>query len=872
MWRSTRRHSDVERDIRDHIELATEENIAEGMSPEEARRQARLEFGNVAATIEDTRAVWTAVWVSQFAQDLRYGLRLVSRQPAFGIVVTLTLALGIGMNSAVFSVANAVLLRPLSYPAPERLVWFGLRDAFGVGTEAVLSTDFAVWREQATSFDLMVAYDPITSYSLVARDTASQTRAASVTHDFWALSGARLVLGRLPHVGERGVVVLSDAFFTERFQRDPAVVGSAVTINGQQVTILGVLPADFRFELPGESIIDKTLQGHSIDVYRAMVLAPQERGRGRGQILYAVGRLKSDVSIDRARTELEAIRARIVQTSPLPSLDRNVLSVAPLHERLIGEARQALRILLAAVGFVLLIACTNIASLLLARSSARQKETAIRASLGASRGRLLRQSMAESTVLAFAGGAAGLLLAYWGLAAIVRLTPQAVPRLAESRIDGWVIGFSLMTSVLTACLFSLEPAVSQWRANLLAVLRSGGQSASLPPDHVRTRRVLVATELALAVVLLTGAGLMIKSFWRMHEHPPGFEPERILSFTVPLSGPRYRDIAQRRRFADEVVGRMQSAHIDAFGLSTGSDQIMIVRKEGAPAPRPDQPRPGASFNATSSGYAKAMGLRLLSGRWITDDEPEPVFVINERLARRDFRGEDPVGKRIQIPILQEPGAKPSFATIVGVVSDVKYSKLDAEPGAELYIPYRHHPGLFRFTVLVRLAGDPRSAIPGFRRMLADIDPTQPMFDVTTLEQALAESITPRRFNLILLGTFAAAAVMLAMIGIYGVIAYIVTLRTHEIGVRMALGAERRAVVRMVLQQGLGMTFAGLVMGIVAALGLTRFMASLLYDVEPTDPATFTLVAVMLAIAALAACGASALEAARVDPLVSLRYE
>jgi putative ABC transport system permease protein len=372
-------------------------------------------------------------------------------------------------------------------------------------------------------------------------------------------------------------------------------------------------------------------------------------------------------------------------------------------------------------------------------------------------------------------------------------------------------------------------------------------------------------------VLLTGAGLMIKSFWRMHEHPPGFDPARILSFTVPLSGPRYRDIAQRRRFADEVVGRIQSAHIDAFGISTGSDQIVIVRKEGAPAPRPDQPRPGASFNATSSGYAKAMGLRLLSGRWITDDEPEPVFVINERLARRDFGGEDPVGKRIQIPTLG-PGEKQSFATIVGVVSDVKYSKLDAEPGAELYIPYRHHPGLFRFTVLVHMAGDPRSAIPGLRQMLADIDPTQPMFDVTTLEQALAESIAPRRFNLILLGTFAAAAVVLAMIGIYGVIAYIVTLRTHEIGVRMALGAERRAVVRMVLQQGLGMTFTGLVMGIVAALGLTRFMASLLYDVEPTDPATFTLVAVMLAIAALSACGAPALKAARVDPLVSLRYE
>jgi putative ABC transport system permease protein len=870
MWRSKRRQSDIERDIRDHIELATEEHIAAGMSPEEARRQARLEFGNVAATIEDTRAVWTAAWVSQFVQDLRYGLRLARRQPAFSLVVILTLALGIGMNSAVFSVANAALLRPLAYPAPERLVWFGLRDAFGVGTEAVLSTDFAAWHEQATSFDLMMAYDPGASYSLVTRDTASQARGVSVTHDFWALSGARLALGRLPNVGERGVVVLSDAYFAERFQRDPTVVGTAVLLDGQQVTILGVLPVDFRFELPAQSIFADARRPHDIDIYRAMVLAPEERGRG--QILYAVGRVKPEVSIERVRTELEAIRARIVQASPLPFLDRHVLSVAPLQNRVIGESRRLLSILLAAAGFVLLIACTNIASLLLARSSARQKEAAIRASLGASRGRLLRQSLVEGIVLAFAGGAAGLLLAHWGLAAIVRLTPQAVPRLAESRIDGWVIAFSLMASLATLCLFSLAPAVSEWRANLLAVLRSGGQSVSSPPDHVRTRRVLVATELALAVVLLTGAGLMIKSFWRMHAHPPGFDPERILSFSVPLSGPRYHDVAERRRFADEVVNRMQTVHHGAFGLSTGSDQMIVVRKEGAPALRPGQPRAGASLNATSSGYAKAMGLRLLSGRWITDDEPVPVFVINERLARRDFGGEDPVGQRIQIPSPQQPGDQPSFATIVGVVSDVKYSKLDAQPGAELYIPYRHHPWLFRFTVLVRTAGDPGSAIPGLRRMLADIDPTQPMFDVTTLEQALADSITPRRFNLIVLGSFAATAVMLAMMGIYGVIAYVVTLRTHEIGVRMALGAERRAIVRMVLQQGLAMTVAGLVIGVVAALGLTRFMATLLYDVEPTDPATFTLVAAMLAIAALAACGAPALKAARVDPLISLRYD
>jgi putative ABC transport system permease protein len=485
---------------------------------------------------------------------------------------------------------------------------------------------------------------------------------------------------------------------------------------------------------------------------------------------------------------------------------------------------------------------------------------------------LLQQSMAESTVLALAGGAAGLLLAHSGLAVIVRLTPDAIPRLAEARIDGSVVAFSLVASLFAAGLFSLGPAVSHWRANLLAVLRSSGRSASSSPGHLRTRRVLVAMELALAVVLLTGAGLMIKSFWRMHEHPPGFYPERILAFTVPLSGPRYRDVAERRRFGDEVVNRMRSANVESFGLSTGVDLMAAVRREGAPPPRPGEPPLGATFNGTSAEYARTMGLRLLKGRWITDNEPVPVLVINESLARRDFPGEDPIGKRLLIPP-DNPREEParSFATIVGVVSDLEYSKLDAEAGPEMYIPYRHH-FLIRFTVLVRTAGDPRSAIPTFRRMLADIDPTQPMHDVTTLDQALAESIAPRRFNLILLGSFAAAAVTLALIGIYGVIAYIVTLRTHEIGVRMALGAERRTVVRMIIQQGLGMTFAGLVTGIVAALGLTRLMASLLYDVKPTDPTTFVLVTAALTVAALAACGAPALRAARVDPLVALRYE
>ena len=865
MWRRRHALDGLEQDVRNHIEQDTEENIARGLSPEEARRQALLKFGNVALTMEDTRAVWTWAWLEQTVQDGRYAVRVLRRQPGFSLAVILTLALGIGMNAVVFSVTSAALLRPLSYPDSERLVWIGMRDAFGPGTEAAFSTDFAVWREQASSFELMTAYDPTSTQALVARGSATQTRMSWVTHDFWRLSGARLSLGRLPNPDERGVVVLSHAFFAERFQADPAAIDSVVMLNGQPTTIVGVLQDDFVFELPREPF-DGARPPQRLDGYRAMVLALQDRGRG--QILHVVGKLKAGVPLARAHTELQTIHARIAEQTPAPPIDRYPLRTTPLRERLTVESRRTLGILLAAVGSVLLIVCTNIAGLLLARSSVRQKETAIRSSLGAGRGRLLRQTITESMVLALVGSAAGLFLANWALGLLIRFTPDAISRLGQSRIDGLVVAYSLLISLFTAGLFSIAPALSQWRPEVLW-LRV--RSVTARPVQLRSRRLLVATQLALAAVLLTGAGLLLKSYLRMHAYPEGFRPDRILTFTVPLSGPRYREIEQRRQFADEILVRMASANFEAFGLNTGSDLITIVQKEGAPRRRPDQPRPeGASLNATSAGYAATMGLRVLSGRWITDREPRPVVVINDSLRRRDFAGEEPIGQAVVIAGAR--GAPDSLATIVGVVSDVKYSKLDDNPGAELYIPYRHHPLLIRFTVLARAAGDPASNLPAVRKIMTDIDATQPMFNLTTIEQVLADSITPRRFNLLLFGAFAAAAVMLALIGIYGVVAYFVAQRTQEIGLRLALGAERRTVIGLVIRQGLAMTIGGLTAGVGAAMALSQVMDSLLYEVEPTDPVTFASVAVALAIAALIACAWPAMKAARMDPLAALRLE
>lgn len=870
MWHRRRALDGLEQDIRHHIEQETSGNIARGMAPEEARRQALIKFGNVTTTIEDTRAVWSWAWIGQAVHDVRYGLRLVRRQPGFSAVVILTVALGIAMNSMVFSISSAALLKQLSYPNAERLVWIGIRDdALRSGTEATLAADFAVWRDQASAFELMAGYDPTSTQALVARGNATQANVAWVTDDFWRLTGAQLAHGRVPNADERGVVIVTYALFADRFQSDPSVIDSTVTFNGQPIRIVGVLEQDFVFELPIEQV-DVTTPRRRIDAYRTLVLGPQDRGRS--QFLHVVGRLKPDIPLARAQTELQMIRARIAQETPMPFIDRNTLHVTPLRDKLTVEARRTLWILSAAVGLVLLIVCANIAGLLLARWSVRQKEIAIRASLGASRRRLVGQSIAEISGLALAGGIVGVLLAYWGLGAIVHLTPHAVPRLAESRIDGGIVGLSLLVSLAAAGVSSVGPALSDWRVETMASLQLSGRSHTAPPVQLRARRLLVATELALAALLLTGAGLLVKSNLRLHEHPAGFEPGRILSFTVALSGPTYRDAQRRQQFANELLDRMASANVEAFGLNTIRELTANVQKEGAPRPRPGEARKPAALNATSAGYAATMGLRVLKGRWITDSEPEAVVVINEALARRDFQAEDPIGRRLSLPSLQPGGTlQPSLATIVGVVSDVKYVQLDENPSPELYVPYRQHP-LFRFNLLARATADPSALVPGMRRMMAEIDATQPMFDVTTIEQALSDSVTPRRFNLILFTTLAAAAVMLALIGVYGVIAFIVSHRTQEIGVRLALGAERGAVVRMVIRQSLGMTIGGLVAGLAAAVALTRAIESLLYEVGPTDPATFTIVAIALTLAALAACAWPAMRAARVDPLTALRLE
>jgi putative ABC transport system permease protein len=641
--------------------------------------------------------------------------------------------------------------------------------------------------------------------------------------------------------------------------------------DGAHVTIAGILRKDFRFELvpPPRRDADAT-DATDVDAYVPLEAAPQDTARSRGRTVSVVAKLKPNVTSEQARQELEIIRARIAQDSPL---DKMPLQVVPLRERLVGQVRLALWVLLGAVTFVLLIACATVANLLLARASVRRKEIAIRASLGAGRSRVLRQFLTESLVLALLGGAIGLIAVRWCLTILVHVVPRAVPRLADVDVDGQVVGFAVLTSVATVVIFGLVPALSIWKTDVQDAMREGTRTASAGAGSLRIRTLLVAAELAIAVVLLIGGGLMVKSFWRMSAHPPGFHPESILIMKVPLSGPQYSEAQPRHAYADELLRRVQpipgvqaAGVMPHYPIHTGLDVKGRQWQPQAGIPIP------TALNATSAGYARSMGLRVVRGRWLAESEPTAVVVVNESLARREFGDQDPVGMQLSVQAIAPNPKVPFYVPVVGVVSDVKHSKLDTPAEPEVYVPYVHVPIGSGIALVVRTAGDPLAIVPTIRRVMADLDPAQPAYDVQTLEDALAESVAPRRFNAFLLNAFALTALVLAVIGIYGVIAYSVAQRTREIGLRMALGAQRRDVVGTVVRQGMQLALAGIIVGLAAGAGLSRLMVSLLYDVEPVDPQIFGFVAALLAVAALVACSAPAARAACVDPLDALRHE
>jgi putative ABC transport system permease protein len=809
-------------------------------------------------------------------QDLRYGARMLARNPGFTAVAVLTLALGIGANTAIFSVVNAVLLRPFPYNDPSRVavVWETQLQQ-GLPYMYAAPPNYADWREQNQVFEEMAAFSP-EGFFLAQEDEPVRVRGAEVSASLFRVLGVSPFVGRAfsPEEDQPGrgqVVLLSHGLWQSRFGAGPAVIGQAITLNQQSYTVLGIMPPDFAFPPPIDLEGSAPYQRTDLWVPLAMDLEGGQRG---AHYMTVIARLKPGVSLQRAEAEMNVIARRLEQEFPNSNTGWGI-TLVPLDQQVLGEARPALLVLLGAVGFVLLIACVNVANLLLARSATRQKEFAIRSALGAPRARLARQLLTESTLLALLGGGAGLLLALWGMDSLLKLAPRNVPRLEEAGIDLWVISFTLAVSLLTGLLFGLAPPFQSSSPRLNQWLKEGGRTAVQGAGHIRLRGVLVVTEIALSLVLLVGAGLLFKSFLQLRGVDPGFQSENVLTLRLSLPQTKYPQAAQRIAAYSEIEQRIldlpgvESAGF-IYDIPLAADrQGTSFQIEGEPPPGPNENRQ-INFTFVTPGYLRAMGIPLLRGRFFTEQdgrETEEVIIINETLARRFFSQEDPTGKRLFLGFSTQVARR-----IVGVVGDVKHDTLTRDYAPAVYVPYYQVPWSGRMSLAVRSSAQPSAVLASVREQIRSVDRDLPVFSVMTMNQVLSNSVAQPRFSTLMLGVFAGVALLLAAVGIYGVISYSVSQRTHEMGIRMALGAQPRDIFRLVVGQGMVLTLIGVGVGLAASFALTRFLESLLFGVSATDPATFAGVSVLLAAVALLACYLPARRATRVDPLVALRYE
>ena len=806
-------------------------------------------------------------------QDVRYGFRMLMKRPGFTVVAVLALALGIGANTAIFSVVNAVLLRPLPFKDPERLVavW-ETNPQFSAETRnrnEVALGNFLDWRAQNQVFEQTAA---LTHANVNLTGVAEPERIQSVvaTTNLFQTLGVQPIMGRafLPEeekVGSPRSVILSHGLWQRRFGSDPGLVGKTLTLNGNQTTVVGIMPPGFQLQFP------ISLQ---VDMWLPMRIDPADADR-KFHYLYVLGRLKPGISLEQAQSAMSNIAAELQQQYPETNADKSA-HVVSLHKQLVGNIQSYLYVLFAAVGFVLLIACANVANLLLARVAARHKEVAIRTALGAGRLRIVRQLLTESLMLSFCGGLLGLLIAYWGIDLLVALTPPDVPRLSEIGLHGPVFGWTLLISILTGVLFGLAPAIQASKPDLNEALKESGGRSSGGLQRSRLRSLLVVTEVALALVLLICAGLMIKSFARLQQVSPGFEPKNLLTMNISLPRQKYKEQQQANVFFNQLFQRLRAVPgveavggIDPLPLSDSNSTTGFLVEGGPVLAIADRPEVGQR-NITPD-YFQAMRIPVLKGRAFTDQDRENTpraLIVNEALARRYWPGEEVIGKRLGF---EDDAAKQIWWEIVGVVGNVKHERLDAEAKPEVYFPYQQSPRNF-MTLVVRTSSEPSNMIATVREQVLAIDRDQPVFNIKTMEERLSKSVAQSRFLMLLLGVFSALALILAAVGIYGVMAYVVTQRTHEIGIRMALGAQSADVLRMVVGQGMMLTFIGVGIGLVAAFALTRLMASLLYGVTATDPWTFAAVALVLSAVALLASFIPARRATKVDPMVALRYE
>lgn len=868
--------NDIDREMRSHLDLQVEANVRAGMSPAEARAQAMRSFGNVNRAVDAAYDVKGGGLFETVMQDVRYGVRMLTKHKAFTAVAVVTLALGIGANTAIFSVVNELLLQPLPYGDADRVVMLWEVTPNGRHQNTTSRANYRSWRDQSSSFQTMAAFTD-QRVNLTGAGEPEELSVQFATRDLFRALGVNPILGRTfaPDDDDgpnKAPAVLSYALWQRRFGGQQNIIGQPIKLNNETFTIIGVMPASFQFHIKQRSGTGRPAELWSILPMPIAAGGANEHGR----FLSVVARLKDGVSVDQAGAELRTIEARLSEESPEHNKNYSA-EVLPLREQFFGNVRRPLWLMLGAVGFVLLIACANVANLLLSLATSREKEIALRAALGARRVRIIRQLLTESLLLALLGSLLGLGFAWLGIKALIAISPRDLVSFQTVSLNVFVLLWTLGISLLTGIVFGLAPALHISRLNLNDTLKEGGKSESAQASgNRRLRSALVVSEIALAVVLLASAGLLIKSFLRLQQIDRGFNTDNTLTMVVRLPEASYSKDPQIVNFFGQALENIRSlpavrsaGMVNFLPLYGGLGSATGFKIESRPEPPPGQ-GPGCDVRVVDAGYFQTLEIPLLRGRNFTDaelKEPKHVILINEALARKHFPNEDPIGKRLDVNMFDGPNP----TEIIGIVGNVRYDSLTDESPPAVYFPHAELPYSF-MTLVVRTDGDPAAIAPAVQREIRSLDQNQPVSDVRTMNQVMSDWVARSRFNTLLLGLFAGLATLLSAVGIFGVMNYSVALRTRELGLRLAIGAQPRQVLLLVLRQGLFLTLVGVVVGLAAAVALTRLLSGLLYGVAAVDVSTFTTISLLLVFVSLLACYLPARRAMRIDPLRALRYE